>query len=65
MENEDYIMVTQGGGYCVWSEYEQSYVWHSEIPAFLGPNVRVGDPIPEEWGVAGPVNFSNQLGERL
>lgn len=49
------VFATQGGGYAIWSDFEKCYVWHSDIPDFLGPNVEVGDPIPEEWGVAGPV----------
>jgi hypothetical protein len=48
MQENRPIYATQGGGYAV---YESGlYVWHSEIPDFI--NAHVGDPIPEEWGVA-------------
>jgi hypothetical protein len=49
------VFVTQGGGYCTWDEALECYVWHSDIPDFLPETTRVGDPIPDEWGVAGPV----------
>lgn len=48
------IFATQGGGYCTWDESIKCYVWDSDIPDFL-PNTQVGDPIPEEWGVTGPI----------
>ena len=42
------LYATQGGGYAT---YESGrYVWHSDIPKFI--NAQVGDPIPDEWGVA-------------
>lgn len=42
------LYATQGGGYAVLRDGQ--YVWHSEIPDFI--NASIGDPIPEEWGVA-------------
>lgn len=57
------IFATQGGGYCTWSTEQNAYVWHSEVPEFLGPNVETGDPIPEEWGVSGPVTIKEKTHE--
>lgn len=48
------VFATQGGGYCIWDSDLTCYVWHSDIPNFL-PNTEIGDPIPEEWGIAGPI----------
>jgi len=42
---------TQGGGYAVFSGNHA--VWHSNIPDFLvAAGVRIGDRIPEDWGLA-------------
>jgi hypothetical protein len=42
------VYAVQGGGHAIWKDGQ--YVWYDGIPSFV--NAQIGDPIPEEWGVA-------------
>lgn len=49
------LYITQGGGFATYDDNHECFVWHSEIPDYLGPGVGRGDPIPKEWSTA-PAN---------
>ncbi|MDB5162985.1 MAG: hypothetical protein JWN28_592 [Candidatus Saccharibacteria bacterium] len=51
-ETEVPLYATQGGGIAAYKNGK--FVWHSEIPGFMiAEGAKVGDVIPDEWGVVG------------
>jgi len=51
---------TQGGGKAVEGP-GTSYVWAEPPKEF--PEMKIGDPIPEEWSVVGPFDGDGQIKE--
>ena len=46
------IFATQGGGEVIWDG--ERFVFIIPPPKF--PQYKRGDPMPEKWGIAGPIN---------
>jgi len=59
MSNWTAVFYTEGDGRAVLRG--DSYVW--EVPPEWMKDAKAGDPIPDEWTVAGP--FNSETGERL
>ena len=51
MKKKAEIFATQGGGKVVWDGKGYVFVEKPKCPGF-----NVGDYMPEEWGIVGPIN---------
>jgi len=51
---------TQGGGVCKWDSASKRYYWIS-VPEWMDFTVRMGDFVPDDWGIAGPIPHDSPM----